>query len=862
MGALPPERNRYFMNPYLKRGIAAFLAGTMCLSLAACGKKGGDDSKNTASGNSTSSLAQELGFGYLSDYHDLDVDVDNINTGNVSTANGKLYFAGDSYDSNTGTSSTNLYCADPATGEITQIPTPELINNDTTSQYAQCVLVCPDNSGYWMLTNTYTFASEGDSLDGGTVTTEAYGEAAVAVDSPESSVAETDAVDESTEAEAEPADAAEETADSLPAEEEGSTVTDDAYVDPGYTYTDSENKYLASKYDMTGNLITEIDLTSAIKDANSFYPQYCAQDASGDLLVASDSEIYCFGADGTVKDNIDVSAQYIFGMFSTGDGTVVISYYADGNDNGSTLATIKDGKVSEPITITGVNNTNYLNYFAGSGNTLLASDGTYLYSIDLATGAATKLLSWLDSDINASNLNGVVAPTEDQILVLTSTYHSTGTPTYDLGALTKTPADQLPQRTILTLGAEYLDDAIRYAVIDYNRKSDTYRISLVDYSQYNTEDDYTKGTEQLDRDVITGNCPDIVSLSSGHQDKYIAKGALADMSALIDKDETLSMDDLVAAPLRAYTVDGKLYGLPYSFDLQTLIASTKLVGDRTSWTMSDLASVIDGLDDGVSVMSYTTQNSFLNQMTYQNLNQFVDYANASCSFDSDAFRQLLEAAKKLPADEDTEDGMMYAASSDDEYTQLQNGDLLLTTSYISSNSYSLKEFYNIYKEGHGMTAIGYPQESGDGAMISVSGGLAISAKSANIDAAWDFVKTILSDSVQQDIWGFPITQKGFDEALQEATQQSYYLDENNEKVYYDDSTYIGGTEYTLPVLTQEQIDDFKSYVDGASISGSYDSDIMDIITEEAGAFFSGDKSADDVVKLIQNRVGIYLGETS
>ena len=459
MGALPPERNRYFMNPYLKRGIAAFLAGTMCLSLAACGKKGGDDSKNTASGNSTSSLAQELGFGYLSDYHDLDVDVDNINTGNVSTANGKLYFAGDSYDSNTGTSSTNLYCADPATGEITQIPTPELVNNDTTSQYAQCVLVCPDNSGYWMLTNTYTFASEGDSLDGGTVTTEAYGEAAVAVDSPESSVAETDAVDESADAAAEPADAAEETADSLPAEEEGSTVTDDAYVDPGYTNTDSENKYLASKYDMTGNLITEIDLTSAIKDANSFYPQYCAQDASGDLLVASDSEIYCFGADGTVKGNIDVSAQYIFGMFSTGDGTVVISYYADGNDNGSTLATIKDGKVSEPITITGVNNTNYLtSYFAGSGNTLLASDGTYLYSIDLSTGAASKLLSWLDSDINATNLSGVVAPTEDQILVLTSVFHFNGRPTFDLGTLTKTPADQLPQRTILTLGAEYLDD--------------------------------------------------------------------------------------------------------------------------------------------------------------------------------------------------------------------------------------------------------------------------------------------------------------------------------------------------------------------------------------------------------------------
>jgi multiple sugar transport system substrate-binding protein len=37
---------------------------------------------------------------------------------------------------------------------------------------------------------------------------------------------------------------------------------------------------------------------------------------------------------------------------------------------------------------------------------------------------------------------------------------------------------------------------------------------------------------------------------------------------------------------------------------------------------------------------------------------------------------------------------------------------------------------------------------------------------------------------------------------------------------------------------------------------------MDIITEEASAYFAGDKSAEEVTKLIQNRVTIYLGETS
>ncbi len=93
-------------------------------------------------------------------------------------------------------------------------------------------------------------------------------------------------------------------------------------------------------------------------------------------------------------------------------------------------------------------------------------------------------------------------------------------------------------------------------------------------------------------------------------------------------------------------------------------------------------------------------------------------------------------------------------------------------------------------------------------------------------------------------------------------EKDFYTDENGEKVYYDQSTYIGDTEYTLEPLTQEQVDDFKAMIDGASVAGNYDSDIMDIINEEAEAYFSGDKSAEDVAALIQNRVGIYLGETS
>ncbi len=845
------------MNKYLKRGAAILLSAAMCLSMAACGDKG----ESTDNKNSTKTLAQELGYGYLSEYQTLDVKLDWINSSDVTTAQGKLYFAGQAYDSENGTSEAHLYMADPSSGEVTEIPMAPLKSDDTASENLQAVTVSPDGNSYWTVISRYEFGSA-DS-------------AAIPETAAEDATADT--AEETTEEAAAEEAAAENAAETTSAEEAEAPIDDtvsaetstaeETVADDGYTGENDQQTYTAYKYDMSGNQLLEIDLTKVVgsgDDENYFYPQYVAQDGEGNLFIASDSKIYCFGTDGSEKEHISMEDQWVMNMCSTGNGTIVVSYY-DTNGGGTTLCKVENGKLGDAITITGDGNSESMQFFSGSGDTLMASDGNYLYSVDLSTGTSTKLLSWLDSDINASNLAGVATVGDDQILVLCNRYSMKGANNYEMGTLTKTPASEIPERTILTLGAEYLDSSIKDAVIDYNRKSNEYRITMVDYSQYNTDDDYTLGSQQLDRDVVSGNCPDIISLSTGHQDKYIAKGALADLSALLEKDDSISQDDLVAGALKAYTSDGKLYGMPYCFNIQTLIASVKLVGDRTSWTMADMAQVIEGLDDSVSVMQYTSQTDFLQQMVYQNMNQFVDYGKATCSFDSDAFKQLLTASAKLPT-EDTlygDNGDVVAISSDDASQMLQSGDLLLTTSYISGDSYSLKEFYNIYNnKDYGMVNIGYPTDEGSGVQISVNYGLAISAKSKYTDVAWDFIKTLLTDDVQTDQWNFPVTKSALDKALAETMEQDYYTDENGEKVYYDQITYIGDTEYTLSPLTQEQVDDFKTMVDSASVAGNYDTDIMNIINEESAAFFSGDKSADDVAALIQNRVSIYLGETS
>ena len=96
--------------------------------------------------------------------------------------------------------------------------------------------------------------------------------------------------------------------------------------------------------------------------------------------------------------------------------------------------------------------------------------------------------------------------------------------------------------------------------------------------------------------------------------------------------------------------------------------------------------------------------------------------------------------------------------------------------------------------------------------------------------------------------------------VQDATKKPYYTDENGNKVEYDETYYINGEEILLPQLTQEQVDRIVSFVESVNKRGYYNEAISNIISEEAGAYFSGQKSARDVAGVIQSRVQVYVNE--
>ena len=91
-------------------------------------------------------------------------------------------------------------------------------------------------------------------------------------------------------------------------------------------------------------------------------------------------------------------------------------------------------------------------------------------------------------------------------------------------------------------------------------------------------------------------------------------------------------------------------------------------------------------------------------------------------------------------------------------------------------------------------------------------------------------------------------------------EKSYYTDEEGNRIEYDDTMYINGQEITYSPLSQEQADQLVDFIYSVNNKVFHNEDIVNIVTEEAEAFFKGQKSAKEVTGLIQNRVQLYINE--
>lgn len=638
----------------------------------------------------------------------------------------------------------------------------------------------------------------------------------------------------------------------------------DEYWEKYDQYFQSEEKYQIRVISPDGSDLATIDLKDIDSSNENVYFYNFAVDSEGNIYLPNDTVVFVMDKTGQLLFKLE-SENYIERVVGLTDGTVACSYYGSSGYQLSVIDTAAKSFGDEiPLP------RNVGNVIPGGGDyDFYYTNGVNFYGYDAATQESKKVLNWISCDINSDEINdgNIIILDDGRIILISSEWNSDYTKAdNEIVTLSQKPASSVPQKTIITLATQYLNWNVRSRIIEFNKSNDQYRIEVLDYSEYNTDDDYSAGLTKLTTEILAGNMPDILDLNGIPTAQLASKGYLEDLYPYLDSDASLSRDDIFPSILTALETNGKLYTTCDTFSIQTVIGASSVVGDKPGWTVDEFNAALASMPEGCTAFDqYMTRNDVLYQCMALDMDSFVDWSTGKCNFDSEAFVKMLQFVKSFPSSFDWDN--YEWSEEDDESTRIASGKQMLLSTSISDFDYC-----QMYKAmfGGDITYIGFPTEYGTGNMLSIRSGYAMSSKCANKDGAWQFLRQFFTAEYQEQYsWQFPTNKKAFDKKLEAAMTPKWRTDENGNYVLDENGNKIeesqggwgwGSISIDIYALTQEEADEILDLINTTTKVYKADDSITSIVTEQAEAYFSGQKSAEEVAKLVQSKANIYVNE--
>ena len=645
-------------------------------------------------------------------------------------------------------------------------------------------------------------------------------------------------------------------------------LAEDEWMDNFVVAEDESLLYLTTKYDQktdksTAELVkmgadgketARVDLNKELKVGEEEYISRMAVDSKGNIVIVGE-KLYLLSADfkpmGELKSDGEA---WIAGVAQSKDGQIICASEVYKEDKNITQVQVIDVEAkkwgdSYPVE---------LSYF-GSSDSLLNGSGDYdfyykddsgIYGYVLADKKGTKIMDYVASDLT-SDSTGNIIPIGDGRFIGTSYDYESENGEAKIVVYTKVDPSQIADKQTITFGTVWgIDENIKRAAIAFNKESKDYRIDFKDYSS--EEDPQSK----MSADIIAGNVPDIIDLSAISADQYIAKGLIEDLTPYLEKDSELSESDFIPNVFEAMKKDGKLYYVATNFSLNTLIAKKSDVGDGSGWTFDELKDLLKEKGKDARPFWAEEKEYMLNTFLWSGLMDFVDWQTGECQFDSQDFKDILEICNEKGTNEE----IQYDEDTPSLPQLIQEGKVLFADGSISF------EEVQVYNKmfGEEVNYIGYPNQNKEGNCFSFQNKLGIYAKSDVKDGAWEFLRTFLTKEYQgkrMDSYSVPIRQDCFDVLAEAMMATEEYVDEFGVERYPLQSGWgWGDFDVEIGPLSQKEVDQFVALVNNTKKEGSADDAIMNIITEEAKPYFKGEKSLDETVDVIQNRVKTYVNE--
>ncbi len=499
---------------------------------------------------------------------------------------------------------------------------------------------------------------------------------------------------------------------------------------------------------------------------------------------------------------------------------------------------------------------------SGAGYDLYAYNGRGLYGVNFTDAAlntsSTLVIDWAESNIAPSDIRVVCMIDDKTAAIVTSDMMDIGTDCV-LSLYRMIPADEVIPKKEIVIAKLDDDFMVQFAIRDFNKSSDTHRIVVRDYTQYG--DDQKKLA--FDTDLAAGKVPDLILMGTWSPEydtlvsTYERSGILADLTPLMQADADFNYDGLLTYITKPYQYYGAQYLFPIAPVQTLLFGHAEDFGDGGGITHDEFLTVLEACADrGQAIANRMTPWSIIRESA---LHEQYDEKTAVCTFDDGVLSALAERANAIPL------GNENLPTDINSEELFRTGQIRL---YKSDSGFtSLYEYVTETKSlGENTVVIGYPTE--DGVMSMGSSGitlvLAITETSTEKAACIDFLQTLID-----------LKRERSHNARSSMEYTFYREDIEKQLAAYDGKTIIvnGRVTSILPdeeavgkpgmhyKLTPEDADAFCTLLDSIERRINNNTPAAAIFLDEYyAAAYAGDKPFDEVLKIVQSKMSIYLSE--
>ena len=602
------------------------------------------------------------------------------------------------------------------------------------------------------------------------------------------------------------------------------------------------------KISVNGEELLSYSIMEDVKNQDMIYPTDFMTDQTGNGYVMIQDTLYVWDSAGKLRCSIQVPNS-LSHMSPSRDGDACLIWL--GTDGCFQMATVDIEAGSLKLGNTLSPEQTYLDMAAGIQSDLLlaSSDGVYVY--DKSQGEEKKIISF--SQLNMSvGFSGTLLPLSDDKMAWFQTENNENTLTVIRGG----EETELSQENTLILGGTFSSVLPWHhqAVAAFNKTSPDIRIEIQIYGSEKTD-----GIDELNMDIANRQGPDILILPRRFSmDLYARKGVLTDLYPYMDSDEEMERSDFQGNILQAYETDEMLYGMPITYFINTMIVPTSAVGDMKQWNMDEMIAFADRYMPGSTVFSEANKSHVLNLCMMANGDSLVDWSEKGQGFNRELFLKMLLFADRFLPDE------TYIYDEDMIFQQIQDTGQIQILCHETVTDFLRQQMY-MEAFGEPISFLGYPSEHGNGNLIDSNFVMAINSTCKDKDAAWQFIGDLLSEESQwlfANVFAFPIRKSVLEQKVESEMRKSYVTDENGIKIEEKRETRpFGMGKMDIYAAREEEVQTVLAVLNSADKIRSWDEQMNQIINDEVGAFFTGNKTADEVVDIIESRIQIYVNET-